>query len=184
MAGLIEKITLSEKSASSFDYKKAFDDCFVDLSEELAPPPVVLGIGYHEYKNVNYLNPTFTVGEMSAIIAPQKTKKTFFKTAVAASYIGGNSSDYFPMMVSCRESDKYVLDFDTEQGKYYAQRAFRRVAEMVGNNYPNYLAFGMKKLSDEDRVSLIDGVMNDPKYKGNIGMVFITYKRSLNQQYF
>jgi len=162
-----------ESSESGFDYKKIFDECFVDLDEELAVPPVALGIGYHDFKGQQYLNPTFTYGEMSTIIAPQKTKKTFFKTALIASYIGGTSNEYFPSLVSCREGDKYILDFDTEQGKYYAQRAFRRVMEMVGHRYDNYLPFGLKRLTDDERVEFIDRVINDPKYKGKIGWVAI-----------
>ena len=168
-----DKIILPTQSQDIFDYKKMHDKCLVSLDEEIPPPPTVLGIGYHNYKGVDYLNPTFTKGEMSCIIAPQKSKKTFFKTALASSYIGGNSNSYFPNIVSAREGDLFVMDFDTEQGTYYAQRAFRRVSEMVGSNYVNYRPFGLKELSDDDRVSLIDSVINDPKYKGKIGIVFI-----------
>lgn len=169
---LVPKIEINDQS-SDFDYKKVFNDCFVDLSEQIPAPPVVLGIGCHNYKGQEYLNPTFTKGEMSAIIAPQKSKKTFFKTVLAASYIGGNSTDYFPNIVTCRKDDLFVFDFDTEQGKYYAQRSFRRVSEMVGSMYTNYLPFGLKSLSDDDRVKFIDAVLNDPKYKEKIGIVFI-----------
>ena len=97
-----------------FDFDKAYTKCFVDINKPISKPPIALGIGYHEYKNESHLNSTFTYGEMSAIVAPQKSKKTFFKRAIVSSYIGGQSTNYFPSMVSCREGDKYVLDFDTE----------------------------------------------------------------------
>lgn len=168
---LIPEISLENEK--KFDYEKAFNDCLIDIETEIDRPPVALGIGHHEYKGENYLNPTFTYGEMSTIVAPQKSKKTFFKTALIASYIGGKATNFFPSLVSCRENEKYVLDFDTEQGKYYARRAFLRVTEMVGHSYENYLPFGVKKLSDEERVLLIDGIVNDPRYRGKIGWISI-----------
>jgi len=170
---IIPKITLSQDSTEGFDYNKTFKNCFIDLNKELSPPPIVLGIGYNDYKGKSHLNPTFTKGEMSAIIAPQKSKKTMFKTALAAGYIGGQTNNYFPSLVSCRKEDLYVFDFDTEQGEYYAQRSFRRVEEMVGSRYERYMAFGLKKLTDEERVLFISAVLNDPRFKGQIGMVFI-----------
>jgi len=154
-----------------FDFDETYEKCFVDINKDIAAPPIALGIGYHEYKNNTYLNATFTYGEMSAIVAPQKSKKSFFKRALAASYIGGESSNYFPNIISKRDSDLYVLDFDTEQGIYYSQRSFKGVMEMVGNEYKNYLPFGIKSLDDKQMLLFIDGVIQ--KYKGKIGMVFI-----------
>lgn len=159
------------KSDSEFDFDKAYYECFVDVNKPIERPPIALGIGHHVYKDKTYLNPTFTYGELSAIVAPQKSKKSFFKRTLAACYIGGQSQNYFPNITSTRKKEKYVLDFDTEQGKYYAQRSFVGVCEMVGGNYKNYLPFGIKKLSDVEMLLFIDGVIQ--KHKENIGMVFI-----------
>ena len=154
-----------------FDFETIYDECFVDTNEEIERPPIAMGIGHHVYKDNTYLNPTFTYGEMSAIIAPQKSKKSFFKRALAASYIGGKASHYFPNIVSCRKTDKYVLDFDTEQGKYYAMRSFKGVEEMVGNKYNKYLPFGIKTLSDKEMLMFIDEIVK--KYGDEIGIMFI-----------
>ena len=167
---MIKKFNIEDFKTKDFDFNSAYDKCFVDVNEPLQHPPIALGIGYHDYKGRTYLNPTFTYGEMSAIVAPQKSKKTFFKRAIAASYIGGQSTNYFPNLTSCNDN-KYVLDFDTEQGKYYAQRSFIGVMDMVGSNYKNYLPFGIKSLSDKEMLLFIDGVIQ--KYKNEIGMVFI-----------
>jgi hypothetical protein len=164
----IEDFTEAE---SIFNFDEIYEKCFVDIKEDIPPPPIAMGIGYHEYKNNNYLNATFTYGEMSAIIAPQKSKKSFFKRALAASYIGGRTSTYFPSIVSKRDGDRYVIDFDTEQGKYYSQRSFCGVGEMVGSDYKNYLPFGIKSLDDREMLLFIDGVIQ--KYKEKIGIVFI-----------
>lgn len=155
-------------SVEEFDYQATFNKCFINLDEEVKPPPTALGIGYSEYKGNSYLNNTFSYGEFSCIVAASKSKKTFFKSALIASYIGGQASNYFPSMVSQRASDYYVVDIDTEQGEYYAQRAFRRVAEMVGNPYINYLPFGVEELNAEEIVKFIDGLLQDPKFKGRI----------------
>lgn len=163
------KITLNQEQV--FDYALLYDECFIDIHKTMERPPIALGIGYHYYKDKQYLNPTLTYGEMSAIVAPQKNKKTFFKAALAASYIGGKATEHFPGMVTCRSGKKYILDFDTEQGKYYAQRAFKTVMEMVGDHYDNYLPFGLKTLTDDERVKFIDAVIEE--HKGEVGIVFI-----------
>lgn len=169
----LPKIDITQNQEKEFDYEKAYKDCFVDLDIAIDRPDIVLGIGYHDFKGQNYLNPTHTIGELSAIIAPQKSKKTFYKRATIAAYIGGQSQNYFPNMVSKRQGEPFILDFDTEQGKYYAQRSFRGVIEMVGHTYANYLPFGLKNLTDDERVLFIDSVINDPRYKGKISLICI-----------
>ena len=164
---------INKQEVKGFDYQKAYKECFVDLDKAIDKPEIVISIGNHDYKGELYPNPTCTKNEWSAIIAPQKSKKTFMKRALIGSYIGGQSSHYFPSVKSHRKEDSYILDFDTEQGAYYAQRSFRGVQDMVGHKYLNYLPFGLKHLSDDDMVLFIDGVVNDPRYKGKIGLICI-----------
>lgn len=161
------KVVLNN-SEPDFNYYEAHDKHLIDLSLELKPAPTALGIGYHDYKGKQYLNNTFSYGEFSAIVAASKSKKTFFKSALIASYIGGNANNYFGSMVTRREGKPFIVDIDTEQGDYYAQRAFRRVAEMVGTTYDNYLPFGLEALDPAEIIAFIDGLMNDPRYKGKI----------------
>jgi len=151
-----------------FDFDQAYKECFIDITKQVQKPPIAMGIGYDYGNN---LNPTFTYGESSVIIAPKKSKKTFFKTALAACYIGGNSQNYFNNIISKRDKDLFVLDFDTEQGSYYAPLASKRVIKMVGYHYENYLPFTVKKLSKSNRLNFVNEVIE--KFKGQIGMVFI-----------
>ncbi len=169
---MIEKVKIQAEE-HDFDYQKIFNRCEVDLNKKIDIPPIALGIGYHGYSGGQYLNPTFTYGEMSTIVGPQKTKKTFFKCAIEACYIGGEASNYFPGIVSNRDQNKWIFSFDTEQGEYYAQRTFKTVQRMVGLPCVNYKCFSLKGLSDEEMLLFIDGVVNDPKYKGNIGWISI-----------
>ena len=159
---------IKQSKDNTFDFDKAFKDCFVDVDKPIKKPPIAMGIGYDWHNN---LNPTFTYGESSVIVAPKKNKKTFFKTALASCYIGGESQNYFPNIVTNRTEDLFILDFDTEQGDYYAPLAFKRVEKMVGHKYNNYLPFTIKKLSKNNRLDFVDKVIE--KYKGQIGFVFI-----------
>ena len=173
---MIEKLNLDEININEdkpFDYKKMFDDCFVDLDVILHRPPAALFIGTYDFNGKEYDLPAHTYGEFSATVAPSKTKKTFYKSALIASYIGGKANSYFPNMKSARDDDFYIVDIDTEQGKYYAQHAFRRVQLMTGSKYVNYLPFAMRSKTPDERVMFVDALLKDPKYKGKIKFISI-----------
>lgn len=159
---------------SIVDLDKIEKDCFVDLSEEMLHPEILLSIGTHEYKGKFYPTPIMTASEFSAIIATSKSKKTFLKSAFLACYIGGNSSILFPNIRSHRDNEYTILDFDTEQGKYYTQRTFRRVIEMVGASSDNYIGYATRHLSSNERLLLIDHCLkNQHKYKNPVKLVSI-----------
>lgn len=153
-----------------FNYEKVYAECFVDLDVVIDRPPCALSIGtYGDGQDIA----VHTYGEFSATVAPSKTKKSYYKSALIASYIGGNANNYFPNIKSHRDQDYYIVDIDTEQGKFYAQTVFRRVATMVGNAYNNYLPFAMRSKTPKERVMFVDALMNDPRYKGKIKFVSI-----------
>lgn len=154
-----------------FNYEQAYKECYVDLSKPPVAPEIVLSIGSTEYKGLTYANPTLTKDEMSVIVAPKKSKKSFLKAALAACYIGGNAQNYFPDIKTHRKKDSFVLDFDTEQGRYYAWRSFNTVMEIVGSKYENYKPFGLKRLSKKNRLLFIEQVIKE--HKGNIGLILI-----------
>jgi len=147
---------LEEKVSSKDGYKKNYNDCFIDLNQTIERPKIALSIGTYSYNDTLQYNPTFTYGEFSAIVAPSKTKKTFLKSALTACYIGGNSNSYFDNMKSFIDKDCYIAEFDTEQGKYYAKNAMKRVEKMTGAKFSNYYPFALKKLNDHERLEFID----------------------------
>lgn len=149
----------SPEQNNDFDFKKVFDSCFVDLSVEIERPEILLSIGEHQYKNNMYPTAVMTAGEFSAIVATSKSKKTFLKSAFCGCYIGGNSNTYFPNIRSHRDKDYSILDFDTEQGKFYTQRTFRRPHELVGSTYDNFKGFACRHLPTKERVLLIDNCL-------------------------
>ena len=169
-----ESLENNLQSVSEIDFDKLEKSCFVDLSEEMPHPEILLSIGQHEYKGNFYPTPIMTAGEFSAIIATSKSKKTFLKSAFLGSYIGGKSSILFPNIKSHRDNEYTILDFDTEQGKYYTQRTFRRVIEMVGANYQNYKGYATRHLSSNERLLLIDHCLkNQHKYNHPVKLVSI-----------
>lgn len=173
----MERLTIEDfkeqEPEESFDYEKMYKDCFIDIDIVIDRPPCAISIGQYEYNGKFYDTDVHTYGEMSATVAPSKTKKSFYKSALIASYIGGKSNEYFPNMKSHRDSDYYIVDIDTEQGKFYAQKVFRRVQEMTGKQYINYLPFAMRSKTPEERVMFVDALLNDERYKGKIKFVSI-----------
>lgn len=157
------------------DFAKIVQDCYVDLSEEMIKPEILLSIGQHEYKGQFYPTPIMTAGEFSAIIAQSKAKKSFLKSAFLGCYIGGQSSNLFPNIQSHRTEDFCILDFDTEQGKYYTQRNFRRVQEMTGGIYDNYYGYATRHISSQDRLQMIDYCLKNQNtlYKTKVKLVAI-----------
>jgi len=150
-------------------------NCYVDLSQEILQPEILLSIGEHEYKNKFYPTPIMTAGEFSAVIAVSKAKKSFLKSAFLACYIGGKSNLLFGNIKSHRDKEYTILDFDTEMSAYYAQRAFRRVIEIVGDNYDDYKCYITRHLTSPQRLKLIDYCLKNQAtlYKTPVKLVSI-----------
>jgi len=157
------------------DFSKIENDCFVDLSEEMPHPEILLSIGQHEYKGNFYDTAIMTAGEFSAIVATSKSKKTFLKSAFLGSYIGGESTVLFPNIKTHRNENYQILDFDTEQGKYYTQRTFRRVQEITGLKYDNYRGYATRHLKSSERLELIDYCLKNQGalYKNKVKLISI-----------
>lgn len=157
------------------DFLAIQNECYVDLSEEMPSPEILISIGEHEYKNKMYPTAVMTAGEFSAIVAVSKAKKSFLKSAFIGSYIGGKSNILFGNIRSHRDKDYTILDYDTEQGKYYAQRTFRRVQEISEVQYDNYHCYATRQLSSLQRLKLIDYCLENQKslYKSEVKFISI-----------
>jgi len=176
MSNLFKPIEIeSTVQENETDYSKLLQDCYVDLSEEMPRPEILLSIGRHEYKGNYYDTPIMTAGEFSAIIAQSKAKKSFLKAGFLGCYIGGNANILFPNIKTHRNTDFSILDFDTEQGKYYTQRSFRRVKEISGGNYEFYYGYATRHISSKDRLLMIDYCLKNQSalYKHPVKLVSI-----------
>ena len=175
----MEKLKLEDfkQDAESLeiDFTAIENDCHVDLSEEIKQPEILLSIGEHDYKGRSYPTPIMTAGEFSAIVATSKSKKTFLKSGFLGCYIGGEAAILFPNIKSHRRKFYTVLDFDTEQGKFYTQRTFRRVKEISGGNYEFYKGYATRHLTSNQRLMLIDNCLKNQEtlYKEPVKLVSI-----------
>jgi hypothetical protein len=155
------------------DFKKLFLDSYVDPAEELKPQPVAVSIGYSEYKGTNYPIPFGSYGDFSCIVGASKSRKTFFKSMVEASFIGGDANIYCPSFKGHNSKDKFVISIDTEQSKFHTQRVQRRVLEMVGSKYDRYKTFSLRAFSPKERFEFVDWLIYESEFKDNIGLLSI-----------
>jgi hypothetical protein len=145
------------------DYSILEKDCNVNLDEEILHPEILLSIGEHQYKENYYPTPIMTAGEFSTIVATSKSKKSFLKSALLGCYIGGKANFLFENIKTHRDKDYTVLDFDTEQGKYYAQRTFKRVEFISAIHYKFYKCYATRHLTSKQRLLLIDHCLKNQK---------------------
>ena len=157
----------------SIDFKSMYKDALIDAAEEIKPQPIALSIGYTNYKGTNYPTPFGSYGDFSCIVGASKSKKTFFKSMIEASYIGGNSNLFCPSIKGHDAKDKFVISFDTEQSTFHTQRVQRRVLEMVGAGYDRYKTFSLRQYSPKERFDFIDWVVFESDMRDNIGLMSI-----------
>lgn len=171
MFDLDKKTDLEEEfKEDALDYSEMLKDCIVDLKKDAPPiqPIVYVGMDYRGKKVA-----AITRFECSCIYAPSKAKKSFAKSLIEAAYIGGNTDRYTKHFAGTNRKDKYIISLDTEQGEFYAQRSFRRVGQMVGENYPKYIPIQLRKKSVKDRLNLIRWLIYDSPYSGKIDLITI-----------
>jgi len=167
------KIEAVSNESEKTDFKKLFDSSYIDPAEELKPQPVAISLGYQEYKGTNYPIPFGSYGDFSCIVGASKSKKTFFKSMIEASYIGGNANIYCPSFKGHNTKDKFVISLDTEQSKFHTQRVQRRVLEMVGARYDYYKTFALRSFAPKERFEFIDWIIYESEFKDNIGLLSI-----------
>lgn len=163
-----EELTTQEEQ-EVFIPENILQECLIDISEDLPKPPIAISIGY---KYMEYV-PLVTYGNFCALVGASKSMKSFLKTALLASYIGGQAQNYFENIKGHSTEKKYVIDIDTEQGKFHVQKAAKRVVRMVGNEYPFYKAFALRPQSAKERVKFIEWILTESEYANKIGILSI-----------
>ncbi len=148
--------------------------CRVNTKELLLYPPIALSIGEVTLRTKNgakiFPIPLGTYGNFSFVSAPPKTHKTYFISLLASVYISG-SNRFGGDMRGFRE-DKCLIHFDTEQGKYHAQRVFSRVKDMAEIDKEDicYHTFALRTIGYKTRIEFIDYYL---KKQENLGLVII-----------
>ena len=168
------KINLKTGSENTeiLDFQEITKKCFVDLSEEIKQNPIAISIGKSQYKNDLYPVCFGSYGNFSCIVGQSKHRKSFLKSLLCACYIGGNSNQYAEM-IKGHDNQRFVLDFDTEQSAFHAQRVFRRTVEIVGYMPDNYKTFRLLDLEIKERKQYVEYMILESEFRNNLGLVFI-----------
>lgn len=169
MLQIENNITLKDEK-NSFDAAKIFESSFVDLSKEPEPLEVLFYMGRDMF---NKRVPVGTRGEFSSIVARSKMKKSFLKSIIEASVIGGDSGKYTDLITPGRKTDGYIISIDTEQGEFYAHKTFKRVERLISKPFDKYKPFQMRKINIKDRVKFIDWLVFESEFSGNIDFLTI-----------
>ena len=149
-------------------------DCLVDNSVKMDYPPVALSLGKKRIKtndgDLDLPIPIGTYGNFSFVQAPPKTKKTFFISLLSSVYLSGSNN--FGGDIKGHRTDQCLLHIDTEQGKWHAQRVFKRaidMSEMDGSQC--YYTFALREVGYKKRIEFIEYLLKSDSQ--NIGVLII-----------
>jgi hypothetical protein len=163
----IELIQTEDSASEKFKYIE--EQSYVDPSEEIEYPPVAISMGEYTYKNKKFPIQLGTYGNFSFIQAPPKSKKTFFVSILASAYLGDTTR--FTGEVKGHRGDKCLVHFDTEQGRFDAQKVFRRTLDMAGTDNTCYQTFALRPHSYKERLDFIEWYLYENSE--STGMVII-----------
>jgi hypothetical protein len=158
----------------NINFQNIYDSSFVDIRKKVEYPPVALSIGTHSLGSKEFPIPFGTYGNFSCIVGASKSKKTFLKSMIMASYIGGKTNIYADSIKSHRDRDCFIIDIDTEQSTFHAQNVFRRVIRMTGlKEYDYYRPFALRPFEPKQRLEFIEWLIYESEMRDNIGLVGI-----------
>lgn len=171
---MIEKIKLDiVESSEKVDFKKLYQDVFIDVRKKIDRPPIALSMGTYEYRGNYYPIPIGSYGDFSCLVGASKSMKTYLKSAINAAYIGGNSNHYFPDLLGHENNNKFVFDLDTEQSSYHTQKVAQRTCNMVGFISEFYKPFSLREHDPNVRFEFIEWLMLESEFRNDIGLVAI-----------
>lgn len=143
----------------------------IDVDVEMSAPPVCLSFDERGYQTT-----IATLGNFSMLIGKAKSRKTFFVLLMLAAWIrNGLVLNKFNGNLPLKQSS--VLHFDTEQGRYHAQRVAQRALKLAGTQTAdNFRAYGLRKYPPTTRLELIERAIYTMP---NLGIVVIDGIRDL-----
>lgn len=153
------------------------EEVSLDVAEHIDFPPVAISCGTYVDVDVDgtsrtYPIPIGTYGNFSFVHAYPKVGKSFFMSLLVSAYQGGKN-EYAGKIKGHRQGRK-IIHFDTEQGKFHAQKVARR--PLVMNGYmsdDDYHFFALRSMDYKQRRNFIEYVLYE-KFKDNkIGLVVI-----------
>lgn len=125
----------------------------IDIKEEISPPQIAWSMINTKNDDEAILG---TLGDFGLIIGKAKSRKSFFisiaiSTALSKDKILNRFKSYLP------PNRSEVVYFDTEQSKYYVQKAVKRICEQINEPEPNNLStFHLRSLNPSERLIFIE----------------------------
>ena len=168
------QLRLTDEEQTEYVIMQSYiEDCKIDTTKTIEYPPVAISMGeklIKSYKGDSLLPiPICTYSNISVIQAPPKTKKSFFISLLASAYLNKNN---FTGNIKGHRNNNDILHVDTEQGRWHAQKMFKRTLDMSGlKNADNYHTFALRILNYKERIKFIDFCLQHQYEK--ISFVFI-----------
>ena len=150
------------------------EECQIDTTQPLEYPPLALSLGTTTIQtnigDKTYPIPIATMGNISVITAPPKTKKTFFISLLASIYLSDQNN--FGGNILGHRADECLVHIDTEQGNWHAQRVFQRVLAMSSNkDLGCYQTFALRTIGYKTRLEFIEYILKENKDKNGLIIV-------------
>lgn len=147
------------------------DKLRIDLTEEVPPPPSVI-----EVQHKDDLLRFITLGNFSMIIGKAKSRKTFFISLVAASFLKGKLFMNKFLRRFTPGKTKLIL-FDTEQGLYDVHLLAKKIMLLTGiDTTPLIEVYHLRTLDTKARIDFIEEVLYNTE---ELAMVIIDGIRDL-----
>lgn len=164
---------LKNETDGALNFAELEQSSFIDVSVEIKRQPIALSFGTYQYKGTSYPVPFGSYGDFSCIVGASKSMKTFLKSGLIASYIGGQAQNYFPDALGHETQGKLVIDIDTEQSIFHTQKVARRVCEMVGNNPDHYKPYSLRDQDAKTRFQFLEWIFMESDFKNDIGLISV-----------
>ena len=139
----------------------------IDVREVIPQPQIAWSLTNTKSEGEAILG---TLGDFGLIIGKAKSRKSFYisiavSTALSKDLILNRFKSYLP------QEQNEVVYFDTEQSKYYVQKAVKRICKQINIEEPTNLhAFHLRSLAPSERLQFIEAEI----YSNNkIGFVVI-----------
>lgn len=167
-----------EQTIKNMEMELIEEECFVDLSEKMSLPPVAISFGEHESisKEGKQILPTpiGTYGNFSFIQAAPKTKKTYLISLISSVYLSNTGHNTFGGKMKAHRGKKCLIHFDTEQGKYHAQKVFNRVVDMnESTDVGCYYTYALRPISYKKRIEFIEYKLKTISETEEVGLIVI-----------
>lgn len=157
-----------EEENTEPDYAEIAIRCLVDAKGQEYPP-----------KHILYIDdvPVMSLGDFSQLIGKAKSRKTFAITFIMAVMLCKGIEQ---MRAQGFEGKTRLIWFDTEQSRYYVQRALRTALRLAGmDDAVDIEVYSLRPFSPEERKGIINQVLYADNIENNILFAIIDGIRDL-----